>query len=282
MDQAISENTNTDNRATRIWIEAFIEAVIGGHSGKTQQLVTALQGSKSQAIPAGLLADLETGNAVARNRVLRRWLEKNKKQAADDWISYGFPKPTAAYSAAVVLDFDQDLRDAETGLVHLVDAEKRVFGGSERAGPLWRLLSGQLDELLEEIRHQPGMALAVVSRNSRHIIEKALAMERFSQHACGKQGPCLLRHFTPGLIFGFEDFNDDTPKSQVIREKIMLPQELGCGDVFFVDDMMMNISDVRRACGVQVLHVAGGGGMGPQHFDAIRHWLAVKAREHTR
>merc|ERR1712054_589216 len=105
------------------------------------------------------------------------------------------------------------------------EAEKRVFGGPERVA--------QLDELFGAIRSKPGIALAIVSRNSRHVIEKALAMEPFSQNVPGKRGTNLLRHFTPGLIFGFEDFKDDTPKSHVIRDKIMRPQDLGRNDVLF-------------------------------------------------
>lgn len=256
------------------WIETFIDAVVGGHSGKTQQLVVALQRADAASVPATLRSGLGAGSAVSRNRAVRSWLEGHRKEAAEGWESFGFPKPPltrVTYTRAVVLDFDQVLSVVETGLAQLTQAERLVFGGAARVK--------ELDALLGEIRSQPGVALAVVSRNSRHVVEKALEMQPFSQHVSGESSTSLLRHFTPGLVFGFEDYPDSMPKSSVITEKIMRPMSLGRPDVLFVDDMMSNVSDVQRVCGVEVLHVSGGGGMRAHHFEAIRQWLKSVQRD---
>eukprot|EP00435_Cladocopium_sp_Y103_P058027 s105_g20.t1 len=91
---------------------------------------------------------------------------------------------------------------------------ERAFGGPERVEMLRDLLS----ELSE------GATIAVVSRNSRYVINKVL------------QNLELSRFFAPSLIFGFEDFGDEVPKSSVILKHILPVLSLPASSGVFVDD----------------------------------------------
>ena len=50
----------------------------------------------------------------------------------------------------------------------------------------------------------------------------------------------------------------------ILRAWAKMMSEEAITPYLFVDDMMTNVSDVRRVCEIEVLHVDGGGGMGTQ------------------
>ncbi|CAE8628265.1 unnamed protein product [Polarella glacialis] len=187
----------------------------------------------------------------------------------EDEVSQGEPKtrsalePLEEISRAVVFDFDQVLSVCEVGPVQLKQVEKLVFGGEQRLAAL--------EALLAELAGR-GIALAIVSRNSRWVIQKALAGQPDSKLGAGKRGTDLLRYFTPGLIFGWEDFSDETPKSAVINGCIMQTHRLGPADVLFVDDQFLNVADVRQNSHIEVWAVTGEGGMDAIDCAHIRHW----------
>mmetsp|Transcript_12625 Transcript_12625/g.28242 ORF Transcript_12625/g.28242 Transcript_12625/m.28242 type:complete len:152 (+) Transcript_12625:328-783(+) len=133
----------------------------------------------------------------------------------------------------------------------LEQAVMRAFGGAERVASLQKCLVALA---------VAGAGLAIVSRNSKHIILRAL-------RAAG-----LDSHFHGRLVFGWEDYAETMPKSALITERIMAPAKLSEAEVIFIDDSAGNIRDVQRVCAV--VHVANKGGMGETHMTELTSWAA--------
>eukprot|EP00440_Ansanella_granifera_P029605 gb/GFBE01032157.1/.p1 GENE.gb/GFBE01032157.1/~~gb/GFBE01032157.1/.p1 ORF type:complete len:263 (+),score=58.45 gb/GFBE01032157.1/:1-789(+) len=165
-------------------------------------------------------------------------------------------------SRCTVFDFDEVLSVQQVlGAAQLSEhGLRRVFGGAERLAAL--------DVLLQDLLEHD-VALAVVSRNSSEIVRRALAGAKV--HIDGVPEP-LLRHFSPDLIFGCEDYGDDVPKSEVIANRIMRPNSLSPADVLFVDDCLLNVCEVRQRCKVEALHVRNGGGMDAWDMEYVKVW----------
>eukprot|EP00927_Polykrikos_kofoidii_P075410 TRINITY_DN71591_c0_g1_i1.p1 TRINITY_DN71591_c0_g1~~TRINITY_DN71591_c0_g1_i1.p1 ORF type:complete len:366 (+),score=54.59 TRINITY_DN71591_c0_g1_i1:64-1098(+) len=151
----------------------------------------------------------------------------------------------------VVFDFDQTLTTKHVSVFEDMDRiVDRGFGGTERLA--------MLGNMLTEITTR-GIAITVVTRNSRHVVRKVL------NHVG------LLRFVTDDFIFGFEDYEDEVPKSHVVRSRIVAA--LGSeDDVLFVDDDPSNITDMRAHCpGAQVL-LAPRTGLGQDECHEIIAW----------
>lgn len=249
-------------------IQAFVDGVLAGNSAQTRELVVAASGTNEVLDP--LLADLRrnlVGSSVQQNRALRAWLDAHREVVVQRWELLGFPAPPTRrdldVSRVVAFDFDQVLSVREAGLADLEQAVERIWGGVTRLH--------ELQNLLVALDHH-SVTPAIVSRNSKHVIVRAL--ERGVSKVV--PAPGLLRYFTPDLIFGCEDYGDDVGKSEVISQRILHHYGLEPHRLIFVDDMMMNICEVRRECCVQVLHVKGGRGMQQEHFDALRDWVSAE------
>merc|ERR1712224_303515 len=121
----------------------------------------------------------------------------------------------------------------------MASIECRAFGGPERVEMLRLMLEG-----LRACR----VGIAVVSRNSKHVIRKTL------DHLG------LLDHIARDMIYGFEDYGDDMPKSRVVRQWILPALNVPEDAVLFVDDDRANVLDVRENCpDAKVLRVADPG-----------------------
>lgn len=245
------------------WVRDFIAAAESGHAGRTLELVEAVRKERwavkeaAHFGMAALKASLERETSAGRNRVLRQWLAKFKDQVIPAWSQLGFPSPpkkaedvdcarlNPSYipfkstgpqplehqlspavntAAVVVFDFDQTLSTRHVGVFEdMARIGARAFGGPERVQMLRDLLS----ELSENA------TIAVVSRNSRYVINKVL------------QNLELSRFFTASLIFGFEDFGDEIPKSSVILKHILRALSLPASRGIFVDDDPSNVAEVQ-------------------------------------
>jgi len=242
-----------------LWVRDFLAEAESGHAGRTLELVEAVRKERWAAKEAAALgmvslkASLEReASAAGRNRLLRQWLAKYRDQVVPAWSHLGFPSPPksgvsaecsppttgflcpsfipasskipSSPSGVVVLDFDQTLSTRHVGVFEDVSRiTDRAFGGSQRVEMLRDLLSTLSQSVL----------IAVVSRNSRHVISKVL------QHLD------LKRFFAENLIFGFEDFGDEIPKSWVIQNRILSPFHLPASRVVFVDDDPGNVEEVN-------------------------------------
>lgn len=246
------------------WVRDFIAAAESGHAGRTLELVEAVRKERwavkeaAHFGMAALKASLERETPAGRNRVLRQWLAKFKDQVIPAWSQLGFPSPPknvedvdcavqglnpsyipfksagpqpiqhqsspAVPAAVIVFDFDQTLSTRHVGVFEdMARIGERAFGGPERVQMLRDLLS----ELSESA------TIAVVSRNSRYVINKVL------------QNLELSRFFAASLIFGFEDFGDEIPKSSVILKHILPALSLPASRGIFVDDDPSNVAEVQ-------------------------------------
>lgn len=267
------------------WVRDFIAAAESGHAGKTLELVEAVRKERWAVKEAATLgmASLKAGLdrescAAGRNRVLRQWLAECKNQVVAAWSQLGFPLPPKSTNVecqsprtdllcpeahvppagpvpdksvpagVIVFDFDQTLCVRHVGVFEeLSRITDRAFGGPERVEMLRDLLS-QLSK---------SHAITLVSRNSRHIIGKVL------------QQLDLGRFFVSNMIFGFEDFGDEVPKSAIILERILSPLGLSTSNAVFVDDDPGNVSEVRRKCpGISIVK-SSRFGLGSQECKQI-------------
>jgi len=160
----------------------------------------------------------------------------------------------------LVLDFDRTLSVKHVCIFDIEDATTRAFGGVSRVETLQRTL--------QHVR-SCGVLVTVVTRNARHIIQKALGR---------RPGVGLMDYVADGMVFGFEDYPDEMPKSQVITEHILQPRQLSAADLLFVDDDAQNVEDVLHACpGAQVIR-SPRDGIGVNECDTICQWANRMAK----
>ena len=158
---------------------------------------------------------------------------------------------------AAVFDFDRTLAIKHVGIFDLgSEIQERLFGGASRCQ--------LLDAMLRDLR-KGGCTCFVITRNSSHVVDKALA-------AVG-----LRSHFA--AIIGNEVFDFDEKKSDMIRAHIMGKNNLSPSDIIFVDDSATEVSDVRENVGCRVVHAAiepaTGGGMSQEDCSAVLDWLSA-------
>jgi len=232
------------------WIRAYIAEALDGHSSRTMQMVAAVRSAR-QAAPGlqleQLQASLERESTPAgRNRLLRRWLADNTDAVVASWRSLGLPSPPDAgpepsgpgggpagggrgrFAGVAVFDFDQTLTVRHLGVFEdLGQVRERSFGGAARLGMLTDML-GQLQAR--------GVAITLVTRNSSHTVQQALKRAD------------LWPFVTDGLVFGFEDYDNEVPKSHVVREQILRALGLRDAAAIFVDDDPSNIVDMQENC----------------------------------
>lgn len=150
---------------------------------------------------------------------------------------------------AVVFDFDQTLAIIETYSVGS-NPTNQVFGGKARLV--------MLDEMLLKCR-SAGLKLAIVSRNSKHVVKQALS-------AVNLDGYFVCPHHsgtaaTAAGIYGREDLSMGGlgPKSSLINEKIVKRHGLDINDCLFLDDDSKNTADVKKHVGCEVIWVRQSG-----------------------
>lgn len=283
--------------ANAAWAANFLADAENGHASRTMQLVEAVRKEHWKAAGASFLCQLglpslkasldNESSAAGRNRFLRRWLATHSKQIVDSWRELGFPgapsdsEPAsvsqnddihsgsrsragpglsgrtgsqASHTGVAVFDFDQTLTTRHVGVFEdMASIEGRAFGGPERVAVLRDMLAGLRDR---------GAAVALVTRNSRHVVSKAL----------GQVG--LLRFVNPGSIFGFEDYGDDVPKSTVVAERVLAPFRLKVSQALFVDDDPSNITDLEERCpGIAVLKCPRTG-LSEEEIRQVATWAA--------
>ena len=74
-------------------------------------------------------------------------------------------------------------------------------------------------------------------------------------------------------VYGFEQYNDNCPKSRVIKEQVLQPLDLEGSDLLFVDDDRKNVEEVKRQLeGVEVIHVKQRAGMVEDECIAALAW----------
>lgn len=270
------------------WVQAYVNQVLQGHAGKTLDLVIAARRASCSSVDGPLASELKleqlrqtldaSASSAARNRLLRRWLEEHRVVVVRAWASLGFPAPPpdvikqsiaaglildepvllasapdvvcedrlqssrpavhrpSAYAGVAVFDFDQTLTVKHVGVFEdMSHAELRIFGGPKRLA----MLCAVMEQLVEG-----GAAIAMVSRNSRHVVWKALESVGLLQFVA--HGFEVTRGSR--LVFGFEDYEDTTPKSEVILQRVLRPLGLTPAVLLFVDDDRANINDVRERC----------------------------------
>lgn len=268
------------------WIRAFTAEVENGHAGRTLELVVAVQG-KSRGVTdttvkiGQLCSSLDReSSAAGRNRLLRRWLADNREGVLGSWTSLGFPAPprsqsgakaldlgehrvaatsaprhaacSSRYAGVAVFDFDQTLTTRHVGVFEdLSQARDRSFGGSQRVQMLCSMMS-QLKGY--------GAAVVVVTRNSRHVVQQAL--ERVG----------LLQYITDGIILGFEDYDDEVPKSCAVRDSVLAMVGVSESNVLFIDDDPANISDMQEKCPRAALLQCPRQGLQRDECDKIVAW----------
>jgi len=267
------------------WIRDFVVDVLAGHAGKTMELVSALRRDSNKNVVVRLAVkqikaslDLED-SAASRNRLLRGWLAEHRDDVVASWKQLGFPMPApmvcmnvesvsgkdisaapTAFDAAkkpargestftanrrsrqppgcsfgstkcigaAVFDFDQTLAVRHVSVFEdMIYVADRIFGGEARVE--------MLRTMFDQLRGR-SIIISVVTRNARHVIRKTLG-------AIG-----LLRYVAEDLIFGFEDYDDDIPKSSVVRDRVLPALDLIQDGVLFVDDDGGNIRDMEANC----------------------------------
>lgn len=255
------------------WIRDFVADVDAGHGARTMALVVAIRGGVQSNNASALKLRLQETrqaleneiSAAARNRILRKWLDAHREAVVNYWGDLGFPMPpcqpvgkvreahgaaarlsheavglvqsgsvgvhragVVGYAGVAVFDFDQTLSSRHLGVFEDLDqVEERTFGGAARV----KILKDMLERVIAS-----GAIVTLVTRNSKHVVSRALK----------KVG--LLQCFARELIFGFEDYDDLTPKSKVILERILPILGLRGEAVMFVDDDSSNIVDVQTRC----------------------------------
>lgn len=267
----------------------------------TLQLVAAVRqgsGSSPAAVKLGLeqlrMQLNQESSAAGRNRLFRRWLTQHGEAVVAAWEELGFPpapaaeaepveaaavaaaaEPAASAAAAplpptggshsrgshfvgvAVFDFDQTITTRHVGVFEdLNQFCERSLGGADRLAMLRAMFAGLRER---------GVAVAVVTRNSRRLVKQAL----------DRAG--LLSFLVQGLLFGFEDYDDEVPKSYVLREKVLAALGLGEPALIFVDDDPSNIKDVKEhIAGAKLLHCPRQG-LRQEDCDAILSWASCLA-----
>jgi len=157
------------------------------------------------------------------------------------------------YKGVAVFNFDQTLATRHVGpLEDLGQAVESIFGGVERVD----LLSAMMECL-----HKERVAVTIVSRNSLHVITKAL------------QRSGLLQYVIPGFILGYERFQlDNDSKSSLVRDQILSPLELAEAELCFIDDDIGSVEDIRANCPKAARLLCPGKGLGRPECDLIMSW----------
>mmetsp|Transcript_95913 Transcript_95913/g.213409 ORF Transcript_95913/g.213409 Transcript_95913/m.213409 type:complete len:281 (+) Transcript_95913:69-911(+) len=162
----------------------------------------------------------------------------------------------AGCTGVAVFDFDQTLTTRHVGVFEdLSQALERSFGGRARVEMLYAMLAQLRDR---------GCAVSVVTRNSRHVVSRALS----------EAG--LMPLVTSALIFGFEDYEDEVVKSTVILGRVLPALDLPEEAMIFVDDDPTNIKDVAGRCPRATVLQAPRQGLGVDECAKVAAW-AVSA-----
>jgi hypothetical protein len=155
-------------------------------------------------------------------------------------------RPSNACRRVVVFDFDRTLSAKHVGPFDMsggssAEVARSCFGGPRRVAELASLL-GQLSS-----RQEGQCTLWVVTRNSEHVVKKAL-------RAVG-----LLEPFFSGSdsIIGTESFEHPQRKSDALKALVLAPDQV-LSNVLFVDDDPGEVEDVRSAVGCAVHRVGRG------------------------
>jgi len=180
-------------------------------------------------------------------------------------------EPLSEIPRIVIFDFDRTLAVRHVGMFDVNgDVAGRCFGGPSR--------TGKLSKLLRELRAE-GCTLWVVTRNSAHIVNKALTA-------------VALRPLFAGIV-GNETFGDEfdsasglnkTAKSVAIRRHVLTAAQdtpLAIAHmVLFVDDDAAEVSEVSNALSCATIHAGatnahGEGGMSGADMEAVRRWATA-------
>mmetsp|Transcript_36688 Transcript_36688/g.67258 ORF Transcript_36688/g.67258 Transcript_36688/m.67258 type:complete len:277 (-) Transcript_36688:55-885(-) len=268
--------------ADKKWIGDFAAEVAAGNSGKTTQLVNVLRRLNDIPVSVGrdsdwaqsidrLIKDLaKEEKPVTRNRLLREWLSCRTSTVHEVWLPLGFPLPPESLGAGsaernvplrvsepgvAIFDFDMTLTtrhvSAFEDVSDVTQVISRIMGGDARVQ--------MLQEMLEMLTRRK-IVIAVVSRNAKFVILKVLQTLGFD------------RFFSSELVFGFEQFDDETPKSAVVRERILPALGITEAGVLFIDDDRSNIQDMRTACPVATVLYAPQGGITQEQVSMIADW----------
>eukprot|EP00854_Cymbomonas_tetramitiformis_P001282 gene1282-1867_t len=168
-----------------------------------------------------------------------------------------------AQKQIVIFDFDKTLTTEEVGIFEVSSAGDRVFGGLERVAMLASLLKHLASS---------GVLMFIVSRNSSHVVRKALQHVGWTSY--------FVR------VFGFEDASSfehgvamfGVPlKSGLIRLEILEAYGVEPARALFVDDDSKNIQDVE-GIGCKTRWVKGFG-LNAEDDEQIRAWVA--SRKHS-
>eukprot|EP00662_Eupelagonemidae_sp_cell21_P054230 gene54231-42634_t len=233
----------------------FADAVLAGDAAAAAALAAAAEagggGTRGGPLDSLLDALAAAPHATARHRAVRAWLGDHRDDAVAQW-GQGIAAPTAP-PCAVVFDFDHVLAVTELGATDVAhDLVAGGFGGATRVAQLRTMLASLA---------AGGAALAVVSRNSRDVVRRALGPP---------PGVGLAGFFRPHLVLGWEDY--DGAKSAAIRYKVLAPLGLRADACLFVDDDAANVADARSGLpGAKVVHVAGGGGITAAQMAEVAH-----------
>ncbi|KAK3257740.1 hypothetical protein CYMTET_33181 [Cymbomonas tetramitiformis] len=164
-------------------------------------------------------------------------------------------------ASCIIFDFDKTLTTEEVGMFEInTDIGNKIFGGEERARMLTTLLTYLNDN---------GIYTFIASRNSRHVITKALELSGWNEHFTGIFGyenACSIEHGASqtGLPL----------KSGLIREKVLEAYNISPSNALFIDDDPHNIKDVMRlAC--DTIWVEGFG-LGEEDEQRIRDWVDAR------
>mmetsp|Transcript_94622 Transcript_94622/g.267377 ORF Transcript_94622/g.267377 Transcript_94622/m.267377 type:complete len:329 (-) Transcript_94622:316-1302(-) len=255
-------------------------------------------GSVVDTLTSRELAELKAAldreaSAVGRNRLLRGWIVDHRERLIASWAALSLPGvlhggrddiiqssgpplpgrsgPTQAQrhhnavpiagvqaveqasgGAAAVFDFDQTISTRHLGVFEdMEQATDRIFGGAARV----KMLQAMLEHL-----SRCSVTIAVVTRNSRHEVAKALKQVDLF--------PFVARDF----IFGFEDYEDSVPKSSVVNKRILQTLGVPAANLIFIDDDRSNIEDVRTNCPASVVIQCPITGLGHAEYESIIRW----------
>jgi len=170
-----------------------------------------------------------------------------------------------------VFDFDCTLSTEQVGHWHGYSNMLDGFGGAHRVA--------EIVSMLNQLRAS-GVAIAIVSYNSKAIIRKGLGIVG------------LAEFFNPELIFGCEVWEAQEmqggrkprwSKAGVIRDFIMAPLSAVSADILFVDDDSSHCQEVANALlGASVIEVQGMAGLRGVQMEAICRWAMELASGGTR
>ena len=144
-------------------------------------------------------------------------------------------------------DFDLTLTTSNVGMFDVADAVRRCFGSAERVAMLRALM---------QVLESAGVESFVVTRNSAHIVGKALRADGvelagyFVRRGRIAAIPGAKVHPDPRLpnsqtsVIGNETTEYSTPKSAVILDILHGVRPSAPSELLFVDDEPANITDV--------------------------------------